>query len=357
MNPRRLQPGTFAQNMMGQNMSMLSHEGTFDHGLESGIPSYMDPSFEHGQLHSQFQDMQAPPQLHQSYSQQYEPGMMQPFVNGRPAVRWGSDGHFQQSGYDAPLHQQEPDMINNLDWIEPQSSANNTAPNSRPITQPSSPNMSRKRKFADELFPPRSTANTYDHGAVTGSVNSAGISKTGTSKAVVTKRKKSTVKEEEAASQTSTSPAPWPSNKARPVSKPPVPKKTSNRGKRKVEEGTPDNVQGSASASKTAPKLSSKSKATKKTPTKSAARSLARSSTTPATGRTPLTSDQKKANHTNSEQRRRDQTGQAYARMYDLVPQLAETGKMSTTRKLEVVVNKLRDLQDGNAQLRANLGL
>ena len=73
--------------------------------------------------------------------------------------------------------------------------------------------------------------------------------------------------------------------------------------------------------------------------------------------RTSLTSLEKQSNHINSEQRRGDQKGQAHTRMYEMVSQLAESGKTSTTEELEVVANKAGDLQDENPHLRANPGL
>lgn len=64
-----------------------------------------------------------------------------------------------------------------------------------------------------------------------------------------------------------------------------------------------------------------------------------------------MTADQKKANHTNSEQRRRDATARAYAELYDLVPELEVMGKQSTMKKLEVVVNRLAEVKSGNERL------
>lgn len=71
--------------------------------------------------------------------------------------------------------------------------------------------------------------------------------------------------------------------------------------------------------------------------------------------RTPLSAAQKKANHTNSEQRRRDATARAYAELYDLVPELESLGKQSTMKKLEVVVDALKRLKEGNETLQEML--
>ena len=61
--------------------------------------------------------------------------------------------------------------------------------------------------------------------------------------------------------------------------------------------------------------------------------------------RVTLSAQQKKANHTNSEQRRRDLTGRAYQELFDLVPQLENMGKQSTMKKLEVVVARVAHLK------------
>lgn len=70
----------------------------------------------------------------------------------------------------------------------------------------------------------------------------------------------------------------------------------------------------------------------------------------------PLSAEQKKANHTNSEQRRRDATARAYAELYDLVPEIQEMGKQSTMKKLEIVVQKVRDIKDRLEYLRGLMG-
>ncbi len=71
--------------------------------------------------------------------------------------------------------------------------------------------------------------------------------------------------------------------------------------------------------------------------------------------RVPLTSDQKRANHTNSEQRRRDQAQKAFAKLFDLVPELEQEGKLSQMKKLERVVRKIRELEEGNRECRRRI--
>jgi Helix-loop-helix DNA-binding domain len=71
--------------------------------------------------------------------------------------------------------------------------------------------------------------------------------------------------------------------------------------------------------------------------------------------RVALTSDQKRANHTNSEQRRRDQAQKAFAQLFDLVPELEREGKLSQMKKLERVVRKIRELEEGNRECRSRI--
>jgi hypothetical protein len=114
--------------------------------------------------------------------------------------------------------------------------------------------------------------------------------------------------------------APWPKNKAKPPksNKPPPPHKSKKASKKAAKPPKPER-------------------------------------TASVSARTPLTAAQKKANHTNSEQRRRDATARAYAELYDLVPELESLGKQSTMKKLEVVVDALKRLKEGNETLREML--
>jgi hypothetical protein len=125
----------------------------------------------------------------------------------------------------------------------------------------------------------------------------------------------------------SPSPAPWPGSKPRPPKNTKVPPPKPPRRKK-------------ASTSASAPKTK-KSLASQKI----------------ASSRTPLSIEQKKANHTNSEQRRRDATARSYAELYDLVPELEDLGKQSTMKKLEVVVAKVRNTKERVEELRAKLGM
>lgn len=131
---------------------------------------------------------------------------------------------------------------------------------------------------------------------------------------------------EDGPSRSDSPPAPWPSSKSRPQKNDhPVPP---NRSKRK-------------SAS---------------TPTRTKLRRSSSNMLTGGVSRTPLTAEQKKMNHTNSEQRRRDATAKSYAELYDLVPEIHDGGKLSTMKKLEVVVDKVRAVKQRLEDLRLQLG-
>jgi hypothetical protein len=351
IDPQDLQPGFYNDGLMSGHAPVMSHGTPFDGMMQPAGPGYMTPSYTNP-MQNHF-----PPLVEQQYQQRWLPGfqtnMTPPIANGRPQVRFGSDDQFHTSGYAAPPNHQEPDMMGNLDWMEAESSATNTQPNTQPNTVPSSPTVSRKRKQGDpESFPPTQPPNTYNgllaqpHDMM---VEQHASPKTTTS---VRKPRKPDVKQEALIVNTALEPGPWPSSKPRPVSKLPQARRPSNRSKRKAP-SSPEPAPSFSRAKTT--KISSRANSKAKTPSKSTKQS-SRSSITPGSHRQPLTQAEKKANHTNSEQRRRDATSRAYAEMYDLVPELEGVGKLSTTKKLECVVKKVRELKAGNKELQRLLG-
>ena len=268
--------------------------------MQSHFPSLLDPQFQ------------------QHWLPGYQISTNAPMANGRPQVRFGSDELFQASGYAAPPSHQEPDMIRNLDWIEAQSSATNTQPNTQPNTTPSSPVVSRKRKHGDEQSLMTESLNSHT-GLLARSQNMMAkqLPSPG-SKTTTRKPRQPDVKEEVSTVSTVLQPGPWPNSKPRPVSKPSPAKRPSNRSKRKAPP-SPEPVPSSSrsKAAKTSNKAQTKTKLSSR-----GTKQSSRSSTTPGSHRQPLTQAEKKANHTNSEQRRRDATSRAYAEMYDLVPEI-----------------------------------
>ena len=271
--------------------------------------------------------------------------------SGRPQVRYGSDNRFQANGFTASGPQIEPDMsqMQTYGWLEAQSSATNTAPNSAHNTNPSSPVVSRKRKldesgaatlrlpheamsynsqsFANpvQLQPPRRPAHRQASSSAT-SMSQLTPNALATQKQVV---RKTDLDDVEAVydhddDQATSSPGPWPANKARPPRKAPKPPKP------------PRDRKSSSTNAKTTPSTKATSRR----------RSSASRSSNAIPSRLTLTAAQKKANHTNSEQRRRDLTGRAYQELFDLVPQLENMGKQSTMKKLEIVVARAKHLKD-----------
>lgn len=356
IDPQDLQPGYYSDGLLPGHVPLMPHGTSFDGMMQPAGPGFLNPSYSNP-MQNPFQSLVEPQYRHQ-WLPGYQANMTAPVVNGRPQVRFGSDDQFHASGYAAPPHHQEPDLMGNLDWIEAQSSATNTQPNTRPNTVPSSPVVSRKRKHGDpEPFPPAQPSNSYN--ALLGQPHNMMVEQHASPETTTGARlsrqphvKEEEVEEEEEGEEecalTSVLPSgPWSSSKPHPVSKPPPARRPSNRSKRKAP-SSPEPVASSSHAKTT--KTSTRPTPKAKTPVKGSKQS-SRSSTTPGTHRQPLTQAEKKANHTNSEQRRRDATSRAYAEMYDLVPELEGMGKLSTTKKLECVVKKARELKAGNEEL------
>jgi hypothetical protein len=351
VDPQDLQPGFYSDSLMSGNVPLIPHGTSFAGAMQAAGPGYINPSYSN-QMQSHFPSL-LDPQFHQQWLPGYQISMNAPMSNGRPQVRFGSDDLFHASGYAAPPNHQEPDMMRNLEWIEAQSSATNTQPNTQPNTTPSSPIVSRKRKHGDEQSLMTESLNSHS-GLLAQSQNMmAQQLPSPENKTSTRKPRQPDVKEEASTATTALQPGPWPNSKSRPVSKPPPAKRPSNRSKRKAPP-SPDPAPSSSrtKATRTSGKAQNKTKLSSK-----GTKQSFRSSTTPGSHRQPLTQAEKKANHTNSEQRRRDATSRAYAEMYDLVPELERMGKLSTTKKLECVVKKVRELKAGNATLERMLGL
>lgn len=372
VDPHQLQGRGFpyGNSMMGHDMNTLTQSNSLGGGMHG--PPYSDATYSNP-LITQLQTAAA---MQPAYTSGWQhafaaQNIMHPQTQGQQGVTFGTDSRFQASGYAAPSNLMDPDipqglqMSNPIDWLEP-ASASTTQPN----TQPSSPNWSKKRNFDEFQRDPKSR-NGFVPSTHSQQVGSAQPSPSHS----VSRRKRGSVVKNEAgmssqpatplstskphtplnpdmstpgdheadaeaeedddatAEQTkSPSPAPWPSSKARPPrnAKPPPPPKPSRTKKASAKASTP---------------IKPRSKVQR----------TSSSQGTPST-RVPLTLEQKKANHTNSEQRRRDATARAYAELYDLVPELEEMGKQSTMKKLEVVVAKVQRVKQGVEELRAKLG-
>lgn len=258
----------------------------------------------------------------------------------RPLVRFGSDSHFGPAGYVPPLGSTELNEQNEMqrfEWLE--GDAQSSAPNTQPNTQPSSPVWTRKRKAEGD----QSTRAQHSNGVVEDAEPVRHEATEVEPEPISTrKRHKVTLKPE---TQTPF-PTPQPHSLSSTTTKP------STRGKRKSH---------SIATSSPAQPLPTTT-TTKPHPSPSASSSKPKRPSAISTGsgsgsgvRVPLTSDQKRANHTNSEQRRRDQAQKAFARLFDLVPELEQEGKLSQMKKLERVVRKMRELEEGNRECRRRI--
>ena len=394
-------------------------------------------------------------------------------VASRPMVRFGTDSHFQPSGYVAPLGTTdagEQNGLQRLSWLEgdAQSSAANTQPNTQPNTEPSSPIWTRRRKDEDlplgvqpgpnwpepetkgepargnkhemqqsseqvrkkrRITPSRIPAATTDNAttilgpgisgsSVGGSSNNpagqvANTSPPSHQASNRSKRKPSNIQTDALSHHFSNLPRSPPTNSSTTMSlgstylspkRPPndydghyrvMPTSSSSSTNTLESPRHPafdhsqdgdrphrrNNLQSHFDSSSIPHSITANhDKTNNKTlpvnshsHSRSHSRSHSSTNTHNASIRIPLTTDQKRLNHTNSEQRRRDQAQRAFARLFDLVPELHEAEnrgrgnnggsecsggggssvkKMSQMKKLERVVQKVRELQEGNEKLK-----
>jgi len=358
VDPNHLQAGgygIFDTNMMGQNMQAYNNSNTYNSNMPA-VPytNQYSPHFV-DQLHSAASTV--PGEYgHNWQHQPYANGMIPMSAPNPHLMRFGSDQHFQPTGYTASSGQANPDM--NMPWLEPQhSSATNTAPNTRPNTEPSSPNWSKKRKHEE-----------FQEQHLNGFMHNRTQSRNAHPSPPVSnpRRQRSSVVKHEHPAQTSQPPTPATNSKPEtPLDEQPVVVNDDSGDDAEAEdEDPPPSATIERSPSPLAPWPASKArppKSHKPPPPPKPSRKKKESRPKPKrpshtpSSRTPLTPAQKKANHTNSEQRRRDATARSYAELYDLVPELDQMGKQSTMKKLEVVVEKVTRVKNGVKQLRAML--
>ncbi|RMD44145.1 hypothetical protein DV735_g956, partial [Chaetothyriales sp. CBS 134920] len=315
--------------------------------------------------------------------QPYQPQGMPLQAPGRgPMMRFGSDSHFTQTGFQLPANSStlidtEDATLNH--WLP-------SAPNSRPPTQPSSPNWSKKRKLDDLNIATR--RNGYHAGPENGSNANTSTPSQAThrhqslsqvkyephagsqqqlnrvSASIARSQHSDDHHSDEIDAAAESDDDPFNSNMATAI----LPHSPSAAGLWSNNNVPPPQVNHAASMAKPPRK---RKKSTSTTPTVGAMpypsgsnglppgrpkSSPGKSTRAPST-RVPLTTEQKKANHTNSEQRRRDATARAYAELYDLVPEVGEMGKQSTMKKLELVVDKVSWTISAVEALRAKLGM
>ncbi|KAJ9615349.1 hypothetical protein H2200_001424 [Cladophialophora chaetospira] len=371
IEPHQLSGGGFPYGnmLLGPDMNAVAPPQSLVGGMHG--PSYTDPAF-HNPFVAQLQSAASmQPAFTQSWQQSFPAhNMMNTQTQSRLGMGFGTDARFQPTGYAAPHNPMDPDLPQGLqmtnplsEWLEP-NSASTTQPNTQPNTQPSSPIWSKKRNF-DDFARDQQPRNGFVVPA-----QNAGSARPSPPNSN-SRRKRSVVKTE-VRTPLSQPPTPLSNSKPHTPLEPeyPDPSETPEQDEdAEAEEEDEDSIQRPKSPSPAPwpgsrprpprntkappPKPSRKRKASTSTPAK-AKKSQATQKTT---ARTPLSLDQKKANHTNSEQRRRDATQRSYAELYDLVPELDDIGKQSTMKKLEVVVAKVRHTKERVEELRAKLGM
>ncbi|EXJ74422.1 uncharacterized protein A1O5_02718 [Cladophialophora psammophila CBS 110553] len=364
----------YGDGFLGHDMNTVSQTTPLVPGMH-GV-SYSDATFQNPLIAQLQSAASMQPAYTQGWQQSYPPqNAIRIPPQGRLGMDFGTDSRFQPTGYAAPHNPMDPDLPQGLqmnnpigEWLEP-ASGSTTQPNTQPNTQPSSPTWSKKRNFDDFVRdqqprngfvasaqqtsmaqpsptqsnprrkrseikiekrasisqPPTPLSNSKPHSPLNS--NNLGI---GEQEPDAEAEAEAEREDEEDATEPprSPSPAPWPASKARP----------------------PRNTKAPP------PKLPRKKNVSAHTSTPSKPKSKVQRPSVTST-RVPLSLEQKKANHTNSEQRRRDATARAYAELYDLVPELEDMGKQSTMKRLEVVVAKVQRVKQKVEELRAKLGM
>ncbi|KIW20404.1 hypothetical protein PV08_00979 [Exophiala spinifera] len=363
--PNPLQSGGFqyGSDMLGHDLNNFRHTSIGHPGMHShlyGDPSMQNPIPNHIQPVTSMQ-----PAFGATWQQQdfHQPAMPNPQQPNRQPMAFGTDARFQPNGYAAPHNPSDPDLPNGMkihpmDFFEPTSGSTtqpNTRPSTRPNTQPSSPNWQKKRTFDDfqQDQPNQTGLNLPTNGQQSITLTQPSSRKRGS----MTKSDKA---------KSTQPPTPLSHHKSQTPVKSEGDDHEEDAEAEEEDEATPEQLSSSSPTRGrrriTAPpqsKAAQKKKASSNTtssPTKPGPRvkMVARKI---VSSRVPLTQEQRKANHTNSEQRRRDATARAYAELYDLVPELEDHGKQSTMKKLEVVVAKVLRVKQTVYELRMKLGL
>lgn len=301
----------------------IQHMPNYQYGHAMQQPSYTN----NGHLMSPTNAVFAGPQLQQhsiqpQFANNWQHNYQIP-VSTRVEMQFGSDPHFLNNGYAAPDGAVEQDLTVLTHAMQPMSSGSNTQPHSAAgsnvNTEPSSPTLPKKRK-----------ANTFEQEelrmtSVNGNVKPNGLSNS-------RKGRKSFVENQPPT----------------PISKPSTAYEEDEdpyeNGDAEFDQDedveNPDSPAGRSSKNRKSFSTPKPTKSRKKA-AQSHQKPLRRESAGPIAPRTPLTVEQKKANHTNSEQRRRDATSKAFADLYDLVPETEDGGKNSTMKKMGLVVEKV----------------
>lgn len=352
VDPNALEGGgnMFHSSHMGSNMAMTASGVPYNHMVTHTAHALPFATYQNS--HSNGQDFFDPlaTSVPSTYPVSWPHNLASNNMSSsapRPLVRFGSDSHFGPSGYIPPLDSTEmtdQNAMQRFEWLE--GDAQSSAPPTQPSTEPSSPVYTRKRKVEVDQSAKPNHSNGFIENAEPAEQEDIEVETATTSPR---KKRRVTLKSEPTTpfrpSQSQSSPAT--SNI-----------KATTRGKRKSLPAVPSISSARPSSATTKPRPSSATSHTSTNtnkPKRPPAISSLSGSGSAGGVRVPLTSDQKRANHTNSEQRRRDQAQKAFARLFDLVPELEQEGKLSQMKKLERVVRKIRELEEGNRECRRRI--
>ncbi len=352
VDPNALEGGgnMFNSSHMGSNLAMTANGVPYNQMVTHTAHALPFATYQNS--HNNGQDFFDPlaTSMPSSYPMSWPHNLASNSVNSsgpRPQVRFGSDSHFGPSGYIPPLDSTELAEQNGMqrfEWLE--GDAQSSAPPTQPNTEPSSPVYTRKRKAEVDQPARPNHSNGLTENTEPAEQEDIEVE---TARASPRKKRRATLKTESTTpfrpSQSQSSPA---TNNIKPTT----------RGKRKSLPAAPSMspARPLSTTTKAQPSSATPNTNTNKSKRPPAISSLSGSGSAGGV-RVPLTSDQKRANHTNSEQRRRDQAQRAFARLFDLVPELEQEGKLSQMKKLERVVRKIRELEDGNRECRRRIGV
>lgn len=319
-----------------------------------GIPGLQQHP-NHYQHHlSQPSQSQTPltPIYSQNFQQQPYQALGQPLQTpGRgPVPNFGSDAQFQSDGHFQVQPQLDTNHVQD-DWLS-------SNPTTRPNTQPSSPVISRKRK-SEVLNDPRPSHPPVRNGFHHHHRTTSARFKPDPSE-LPTPHSLAAASEDSDAHAESDTDFPSRSRTA-----------SSSVATTPWQQGPINNTSSSSTTAKSTKPASSKPTPAKRKPsstnttrpkppkprTSSISTTTNKDTKDNTPKRLPLTTTQKKLNHTSSEQRRRDANARAQARLFDVVPTVRDApGRLSTFHKLVGVVEFVRLVQEVRRGCEARLG-
>jgi hypothetical protein len=319
------------------------------HNMIPGLDIHARPGMHPDQSGSMITNGTRPPALRPVYSNSFQQQPYQPHgqplqTPGRgPVPNFGSDNQFQPTGYSHEPEQFYPSAaLDEQQWLP-------SNPATRPNTQPSSPMLPRKRTLDDPQYPQRNGFQPSPRNVVRNGSYSANVPQMATPQVMKTELG---MTPRSSLSETPTQIHSDSDAGAESDTEYPPPTTTHNSAKKARTAKSEQSVQQKPGKRKS----TSKSGSASATKAISAPPKPSRRGSSNQPRRQPLSSDQKKANHTNSEQRRRDANARAQARLFDMVPEIRNaTQKQSTVQKLQRVVAFVPEVSDMRKDMQASL--